>query len=655
MRMPSTRFFVLGVLIAAALTIAVYWEGLAGGYVHDDFSFIVNNGDVHVDTLDLGDWVRAAQAFPARHQGRWLTMLSFAANYSLTGLDPFWMKATNLAIHLVNGALLFFVLQALFALRARVREGVAAVDPHDQIIALVIAMCWLLLPINLTGVLYVSQRLESLSQVFVLLGLWLYLRGRLCMLAGECTAAAIAIPLVLCTAVGLLAKESAVLLPVYTACIELVIVGLRDRSGAWRRNVIVLYGVLLLVPLIAGLAWLSSWVGGASTYARPFTTGERLLTEARVLADYIQWTLLPFSKQLTLYHDDIALSRGLLSPPSTLPALLGLAALLVAAIAERRRRPLFCLGILWFFSAHLLTATVIPLELAYEHRNYFASIGLLIAAASLLATDPLPAIRPRLAAFIAAAAIVFFAFTTSLRVLEWRHPVSLAYAEAQKRPDSEAALYELGRTLMIAAGEDNHSRLLDRANEIFVDCMALKSTNILCEQGLVILQAKRGIPIDRKLWTSIVAKLRAYPASEGSASSLMNLWDCQAHDVCPKQYAELREAFEAAMHRTPVNPRLLANYGDFAAEGLGDFDLAERLLRQAVLQMPYTPVYRFNLIQVLLHNGKPADVSAEMAQLSAQNHFGSLSDLIAELDKEVAAEPAPAAALAPPPPGGTPR
>jgi hypothetical protein len=414
--------------------------------------------------------------------------------------------------------------------------------------------------------------------------------------------------------------------------------------------------MLLLLPLFAGLVWLASWVGGVSTYARPFTTIERLLTESRVLVDYIQWTLLPTSRSLTLYHDDIAISHGLLNPPSTLFSLAALVALFALAIQQRQRRPLLCLGILWFFGAHLLTGTVIPLELAYEHRNYFASCGLLLASSSLLAMDPAPPVRPRPAAAIAVAMLVFFAFTTSLRALEWRHPVSLAYAEAQKRPTSEAALYELGRTLMIAAGDDVHSKLLDRAGEIFADCTTLKSTNILCEQGLIILQAKRGAEVDEKLWTTIAAKTHDFPVSEGSASSLMNLWDCQAHAFCPKQTTELHAAFEGAMAHEPANPRVLAAYGDFAAEGLGDFALAEQLLQRAVAQMPRTPVYRFNLIQVLLHNGKRDDAGKQIDALRAQNHFGSLTGLIAELETEAAAEAEPPfdASKTPPADGSSP-
>ena len=47
-----------------------------------------------------------------------------------------------------------------------------------KLTAALIAGAWMLLPINLTGVLYVVQRMESLANLFVLLGLAGYVIGR---------------------------------------------------------------------------------------------------------------------------------------------------------------------------------------------------------------------------------------------------------------------------------------------------------------------------------------------------------------------------------------------------------------------------------------------------------------------------------------------
>ncbi len=352
--------------LASAVTCLCYAAGLSGGFIYDDFSFIVENDDLHVATLHLSDWARAATSFPAAHQGRWLTMLTFAANYYLSGdIDPFSLKLTNLAIHLVNGLLLFLSLRTLFAILTTENSARGTADEslsreRGEWIALGITAAWLLLPINLTGVLYVAQRLESLSNTFVFLGLWLYFRSRLRLAEEGRGITGMAIALVSCTGIGLLAKESAVLLPLYAACAEFAL-GSTRRAYPRRGPILRLYAGLLAAPLIAGLYWLSSWIGSSSTYERSFTTTQRLLTEARVLVDYIQWCLLPLPHSLSMYHDDIGLSRSLTSPPTTLLCLLGLAALLGIALTQRRRRPLFCLGVLWFFAGHALTATIIPL------------------------------------------------------------------------------------------------------------------------------------------------------------------------------------------------------------------------------------------------------------------------------------------------------
>src|SRR5690625_3468716 len=174
------------------------------------------------------------------------------------------------------------------------------------------------------------------------------------------------------------------MLPSYALLAEICLLGFRSHGGQRSRWLIGLFVVLTLIPLLLVLLWLlpSALQGG---YAhRPFTLGERLLTEFRVILDYVQWTLLPRLSQLGFYHDHIALSTAWLSPPTTAicASLLGL--LLLTALGLIRHAPLFSLGIFWFFAAHLMTGTFIPLELVFEHRNYFASIGLLLAVMSLL-------------------------------------------------------------------------------------------------------------------------------------------------------------------------------------------------------------------------------------------------------------------------------
>jgi hypothetical protein len=54
-------------------------------------------------------WLAAMFSSPASDLQRPLAMLSFAINHALTGLDPYWMKLTNLGIHLLNTWLVFLL------------------------------------------------------------------------------------------------------------------------------------------------------------------------------------------------------------------------------------------------------------------------------------------------------------------------------------------------------------------------------------------------------------------------------------------------------------------------------------------------------------------------------------------------------------------
>src|SRR5699024_9591972 len=105
-----------------------------------------------------------------------------ALNYLAGGLNPFGWKVTNVVIHLINGLLVFLLARLLLQLGLPVirRKGIT-VAPSGQyigILAAIIGGAWMLLPINLTAVLYVVQRMASLANVFVLLGLIGYVAGR---------------------------------------------------------------------------------------------------------------------------------------------------------------------------------------------------------------------------------------------------------------------------------------------------------------------------------------------------------------------------------------------------------------------------------------------------------------------------------------------
>lgn len=594
------------------LTLLVYWPGLHGSYLFDDEPNIVDNVDVHVTTLDWRDWRNAAWSSPSAELRRPLAMLSFAANHYFSGLDPLPMKATNLAVHLLNGWLLWKVLSLLLALLRRRRPGSLSAAGAEWIAAAV-ACAWLLAPINLSVVLYVVQRMEGLAQTFVMAGLWAYLAGRARQLDGRPGMVLCAGGLLLGTGLGILCKEPALLLPLYALLVECFVLGFAAPAPRQRRGLLALYLLLLVLPGILALLWLARHAMSAGAYAgRPFTLGQRLLTELRVLVDYVDWTLLPLPGSLSFYHDDIPLSHGLLDPPTTLACLLLLAAGLAAAVWLRRRLPLLGLGICWYFAAHLMTATVIPLELVFEHRNYCASIGLLLALAGLL--DAIPPDLRMLRAVLPVALLALFVAGTAMRAREWSDPLRFAYAEAQEHPHSARANYELGRTLVVSSGYRADSHLIAPAMAAFNRASRLPGSGASPLAAMIVVAGHMHQPIEADWWTRLDAVLAAQPPSAESISSLESLVRCQHSGDCPADTAPLLAAFLAALNHPPTG-RLLAAYGVFAANQLGDYALADQLFTDALAQMPDADGIRLDLAKVLSLEGRKAEARMLLEQM----------------------------------------
>jgi protein O-mannosyl-transferase len=618
----------------AALAVLAYWPGLHGGYVFDDFPNIVRNETLHVTTLSWPHWLAAAFSSEAGALQRPLAMLSFAANHYFTGLDPAPMKATNIALHALNALLAYGLLRQLLAL-APLGEASALRRAWAARFA---AAAWALHPINLLAVLFIVQRMESLAHTFVLAGLLLYLAGRQRQLAGEPGGW----PRVLAgllggTALGVLAKESAALLPLYALAAEACLLGFRAATAAQapavrERRLYWLYGAVLVAPAVAGLAWLLPRLLAASAWAhRDFTIGERLLTQARVVVDYLRWTLFPSLRELSLYHDDYVVSRGWLSPPSTLWSALLLAGLAALAVWLRARRPLAALGIAWFLLAHLLTATVFPLELVHEHRNYFASLGLCLALADLLLLAPRSAPMRRVGALLAAVAVLGFALTTHLRAREWSDPYRFAVTEAAKHPQSPRATYALGHVLATMSGADPDSPLLDPAFEALERARQIPESGVLPAQGLLILAAQARRPLREEWWSDLENKFRQRPFGVSELGTLGALVTCELEAHCRFPRDRMLALFAAALQRSQ-DPQLLAIYGNYALNVLLDPNLALQLWSDAVEQAPRNVQYRETLAKLWIASGRHDLAREQIEMIRALGRFGETEATAATLE-----------------------
>lgn len=624
----------LAFLGMALLTTLIYTSGLHGGYIFDDFPNIVDNDGVKPPDAGIASLVRSALSSPSSEFKRPLSSLTFAANYLTTGEDAPAMKLTNVVIHLLNGVFVFLLCRRLI----RITEAPGADRSHSDLSAALVAGLWLLAPINLTAVLYIVQRMESLANLFVLGGLLGYVNARERMQDSQAIRWPIlaGISLIAFTAMGLLAKETAIMLPMYAFVIDACVFRFRSQRelhGEPRRDTRIAsaFGALLFLPMFAGLCWLlPGLLSPAGWSTRDFTLGTRLYTELGVVTSYITWILAPTGDGLSFYHDDWAVSTGLFSPWTTLGSLLALLALGFVAFAMRRRSPLTTLGIALFASAHLLTATILPLELVYEHRNYFASMGLLLAVVPLLTRRR---VLPLYVARVALLCLLFIQSTTLLYATAraWDSPLSLSRELAARAPASPRAQYELGRTYIIASGYDSASPFIPMIYPVLERAARLKGASILPEQALIFLNARMDLPLKDAWWDSMATKLARNKVTVQDESALGALVNCAESGSCNLPPKQLLRLFMAAIDHPSRSPRLLAMYGDFAWNLLRDRDLGLRMSIEAMHSKPDEPAYRITVIKMLATQERLNEAKAELATLKTMNVAGSLNGPIIQL------------------------
>lgn len=451
-RVATSRFVPwLGLIGLCFLGWLVYLPGLSGGFLFDDF--------VNLDALGKRGTINSWPAFwryitsgAADPIGRPLSLLAFLIDARDWPAAPAAFLRTNVLLHLFNGALVFALLRQL-------GRHVDGHGTRTDAVALLGTGLWLLHPLLVSTTLYVVQREAMLPATFVLIGLLAWIHGRqihatnplagaLWMLTGIGAG----------TALAILSKANGVLLPLLALVLETTVLraGDGEAAAAVARRLRWWRGGLLVLPSLLVVAWLIHAMPGlhADLPTRSWTLAERILTQPRVLLDYLHLLLVPRVLSTGLYNDSYVVSTGLLQPASTLPALLAVAALLGISLVLRRQLPVLSAGLLFWFAGHLLESSVVPLELYFEHRNYLPAMLLFWPIARALCRWR---VAPALPVVLALAILTLLAAATWQRATLWGQPQQLAWLWAQQNPDSPRSQATAAQVL---AQQGRHSEAL---------------------------------------------------------------------------------------------------------------------------------------------------------------------------------------------------
>lgn len=628
---PSApRLVLLAFVAIAVLTGVVYLPGLSGPFVFDDYVNIVNTPLKEMQGHWWAGLRQAALGGSAGPLGRPLSTASFWLNAAFTGMNPFWFKLTNLFIHILNGWLVWRVCRRLIGL-------LPVSSVARDWLPLAASGIWLLHPIQLTAVLYVVQRMTSLSATFVLLGLLVYLRAREAMLAGHDGRLGLWLGVPFCTALGALAKENGVLLIPFCFAIEVSLLRFR-HPAPWRwGNLSHFYLAFLVLPLAVVAIFLMShpdWLAQSSTY-RPFSAFERLLTESRVLMFYLQLLILPRISEYGLFYDDFTISHTLLDPPSTLFAVGAWLALVTGSLLARDRLPLLAFAVCWFLAGHALESSFLALELVHLHRNYLACLGPVLAF-SVGLYQASHALDSRWKAALLPGIVLALSVVTALRADQWRDDLTLARFELMHRPNSPRAQYEGGRVLAELGVSLNSPELKKDAIQHLRRAAELAPDEISALIGIGIV-AEGPFPDD--VFQLLKARLERRAASPLDINYLRTMMSCRQTSSCRIPPEQIQMLFGIMLNHPKITPavtsQLLSLLGLYYASDLGDVKACVSLLREAVELQPADIQIRLNLAQALLFLPDYAGVEQALAVVEQLDSAGREAMMIRRIRQDL--------------------
>lgn len=370
MRLTSISPVPLFLILLTVVAGLVYLPGLSGGFLFDDYPNLEDMGNYGgvVDLETFRAFIFSGWSGPT---GRPVSLASFLLNDNTWPSHAPRFKKTNLLIHILCGLLLCWTTLLLL------RNFKSVSERQAQWVAVLACALWLLHPYMVSTTLYVVQRMAQLATLFCLVGIAWYLCARMQLIRTPRRAyISMSLALAMGTLLATFSKENGALLPLLILVIEFCLP--KEGKPAWQWR-----AVFLWLPSIAIMLLLARYIDFSDNPwpNRNFNQIERLLTETRIVSEYLLHLFVPRIEGNGLYQDGYVISKGLFEPVSTFLAIAFLLMLIILAFFARKRAPLVTLAILFFFAAHLMESTVVGLELYFEHRNHLASLFLFLPLA----------------------------------------------------------------------------------------------------------------------------------------------------------------------------------------------------------------------------------------------------------------------------------
>ncbi|MGD1152247.1 MAG: tetratricopeptide repeat protein [Syntrophales bacterium] len=364
----SVLWSLISILLICLVGVIAYSNSFDCSFHFDDVPTIEDN----IAIRNLSDVEAWWGFYPSRPIG----YLSFALNYNFHRLDVWGYHLVNMAIHIVNGVLVWWLVMLTMTTPVMKTQPISR---HKESMALFTALLFVSHPLATQSVTYIVQRLSSLAALFYLLSLALYVKGGLWKGNGNRQVFFYYAGSILCAVLGMLTKEIVFTLPFALVLYEFSFM----KTDTWKfdlkdRGIQV---TIIILMLFVALFFHNFSFGIFNPippllnqgYDYPITAWEYLLTQFSVILIYIRLFILPVNQNLDY---DYPISHSLFEG-HTLFGLLSLAGIFVLGILLFRRYRLISFGIFWFFLTLSVESSIIPISqnVIFEHRTYLPGLG----------------------------------------------------------------------------------------------------------------------------------------------------------------------------------------------------------------------------------------------------------------------------------------
>ncbi|MCF8056931.1 MAG: tetratricopeptide repeat protein [Desulfocapsa sp.] len=352
----------------AATIVLTYGHTLDVPFYFDDFQGIIRNTAIH----NLFDLKKIWDFIPYRVVGN----VTFAINYHWHQLHVAGYHVINITIHFLSCCSVFGLSRGLLSTPV-VRNRITR--ENEYWLPLLAALIFALHPLHTQAVTYIIQRFASLAALLYIGSLACYVQARIYKFS---TGKVIwMLSVIILAGLAFFTKQNTATLPISILLIEIIF------FSAKLERVLLLFvtAFLFLLATYCLLFFVFDYapfsLEAMQTMTREtkvISRGDYLATQTRVVWYYLGLFFWPAGLHLDY---SFPLSGGFFDRAVLLSGL-GHGLLIGFACFCIRRYPFVAFGILFYYIAHLVESSFIPIrDVLFEHRTYLPDAGLCIVAA----------------------------------------------------------------------------------------------------------------------------------------------------------------------------------------------------------------------------------------------------------------------------------